>query len=69
MASDHRAITPGMSLGNGGMPHYPGRSRSNFVAHVELICCVRNRAFHVRNRASHQESLSITKATRKRFGV
>ncbi|WP_216666328.1 hypothetical protein [Actinomyces faecalis] len=37
-------------LRNGGMPHYPGRSRSSFEENVELIR-------HVRNRASHQEPL------------
>ncbi|MCT1685618.1 hypothetical protein [Pseudoglutamicibacter cumminsii] len=37
-------------LRNGGMPHYPGRSRSDFEANVELIR-------KVRNRASHQEPL------------
>lgn len=35
---------------NGGMPHYPGRSRANFETNVELIR-------FVRNRASHQEPL------------
>lgn len=37
-------------LRNGGMPHYPGRSRRDFEENVELIR-------HVRNRASHQEPL------------
>lgn len=35
---------------NGGMPHYPGRSRHDFETNVELIR-------RVRNRASHQEPL------------
>lgn len=35
---------------NGGMPHYPGRSRRDFETNVELIRSVRNRA-------SHQEPL------------
>nr|WP_227658933.1 MULTISPECIES: SNF2-related protein [unclassified Corynebacterium] len=37
-------------LDNGGMPNYPGRSRANFEANVELVR-------YVRNRASHQEPL------------
>ncbi len=39
-----------ISLENGGMPHYPGRSRADFEANVELVRIVRNRA-------SHQEPL------------
>ncbi|MCP9431370.1 hypothetical protein NNA72_12010, partial [Cutibacterium acnes] len=33
-------------LRNGGMPHYPGRSRRDFEENVELIRHVRNRASH-----------------------
>lgn len=39
-----------ISLDNGGMPHYPGRSRQRFEGNVETIR-------FVRNRASHQEPL------------
>lgn len=42
-------------LRNGGMPHYPGRSRRDFEENVELI---RN----VRNRASHQEPSKVARA-------
>lgn len=39
-----------INLVNGGMPHYPGRSRQRFEENVETIR-------FVRNRASHQEPL------------
>ena len=38
---------------NGGMPHYPGASRSDFEQHVSVI-------YTLRNRCSHQEHLVQT---------